>query len=58
MYPSTGLMLSKARQAAHESDAANRRRRAEASRLKATRQSAPRAWPFRLLRPGTSGSRA
>jgi hypothetical protein len=58
MYPSTGLMFSKARQAAHESGAANRRRRTEANRLKATRQSAPRAWPLRLLRLGTSGSRA
>ena len=58
MYPSTGLMLSKAIQAAHESDAVGRRRRAEADRLKATRQPAPRAWPFRLLRLGTSGSGA
>jgi hypothetical protein len=58
MHPATGLMLSKAIQAAHESDAVDRRRRAEANRLKATRQSAPRAWPFRLLRLGTSGSGA
>ena len=58
MHPATGLMLSKAIQAAHKSEAANRRHRAEANRLKATRQPAPRAWPFRLLRLGTSGSRA
>ena len=58
MYPATGLMLSKARQAEHEKDAANRRRRTEANRLKSTGLSTPRAWPLRMLRLGTSGSRA
>ena len=58
MYPATGLMLSKARQAEHEKDAANRRRRTEANRLKSTVQSTQRAWPLRILRLGTSGSRA
>lgn len=58
MHPATAISLSKAMQAAHRRDAEHRRLRAQATKRRASEQSAHRAWPLRLLRLGNAGSRA